>query len=69
MLKCGRFSYEIFLLQMVVFNFVKKDWFSFGQNKPLQFALWFLFVNFMCVFPVLVFKDVFAKRLKKNELR
>ena len=69
MLKCGRFSYEIFLLQMVVFNFVKKDWFSFGQNKPLQFALWFLFVNFMSVVPVLVYKDIFAKRLKKNELR
>lgn len=69
MLKCGKYSYEIFLLQMVVFNFVRKDWFYFAQNKPLQFALWFLIVNFMSVVPVLVFKDIFAKRLKKNELR
>ena len=69
LLMCGKYSYEIFLFQMVVFNFVRKDWFCFAQNKPLQIALWFLFVNFMSVVPVLVFKDVFAKRLKKNELR
>lgn len=68
LLKCGKYSYEVFLLQMIVFSIVGKHLFSF-VSKPYDLLLWFLFVNFMSVVPVLTFKDIFAKRLKKNELR
>ena len=64
--KCGKFSYEIFLVQMVVFNFVKYDWFSFTQNELLQFALWFAFVNIMSVMPVFFYKSFTEKRDARN---
>ena len=65
MLKCGKYSYEIFLFQMIVFNFVHKEWFSFVELRQLQFVIWFVFVNFMSVIPVVLLKSFMEKR-KKN---
>ncbi len=65
-LKCGKFSYEIFLVQMIVFNFIKLDSLSFVQNKLLQFALWFVLVNVASVCPVFFYKSFIEKRNAKN---
>ena len=67
-LKCGKFSYNIFLVQMIVFNFVKHEWFSFAQNELLQFALWFIFVNIMSVTPVFFYKSFIEKRDTRNAI-
>ncbi len=68
-LKCGKYSYEIFLLQMIVFSYTHVEWFSFAGSRRASFVIWFVFVNLMSVIPVLLFKGFVERRIKKNGLR
>ena len=59
----GKRSYEIFLIQMVVFSLIPQSLFALSNSQSFNFVIWFLGVTTLSLLPVILYQNHKQKEL------